>query len=91
MSLWTLLRKRLSLPQRIITAVNDAIKSIEGLGYKVVEDIATHQEKFYDQDREQTHFLHGIYRPSPFSHVLAMGVPSSAVCSIDTVVFPFLQ
>src|ERR1700704_200031 len=29
--------------------IDDAIKSIEGLGYKVVEDLATHQEKFYDK------------------------------------------
>ncbi len=30
-------------------AIDDVIKSIEGLGYKVVEDLATHQEKFYDK------------------------------------------
>lgn len=29
--------------------VGDVIKSIEGLGYKVVEDLATHHEKFYDK------------------------------------------
>jgi len=31
------------------TAIADAIKSIEGLGYKVVEDAAAHKEKFYDK------------------------------------------
>ncbi|MGZ4000539.1 MAG: cation transporter, partial [Mucilaginibacter sp.] len=30
-------------------AVEDAIKGIEGLGYKVIEDAATHQEKFYEK------------------------------------------
>ncbi|MFB9841632.1 heavy metal translocating P-type ATPase [Mucilaginibacter ginsenosidivorans] len=30
-------------------AVKDAIKSIEGLGYKVIDDAATHKEKFYDK------------------------------------------
>jgi Cu+-exporting ATPase len=30
-------------------AIKDAIKSIEGLGYKVVEDASTHKENFYDK------------------------------------------
>jgi P-type Cu+ transporter len=30
-------------------AVEDAIKGIEGLGYKVIEDAASHQEKFYEK------------------------------------------
>lgn len=30
-------------------AVMDAIKGIEGLGYKVLDDAATHQEKFYEK------------------------------------------
>src|ERR1700748_2273184 len=29
--------------------VQDAIKSIEGLGYKVAEDASLHQEKFYEK------------------------------------------
>lgn len=29
--------------------VQDAIKSIEGLGYKVIEDAASHREKFYEK------------------------------------------
>jgi len=30
-------------------AIKDAIKSIEGLGFKVIEDAATHKENFYDK------------------------------------------
>ena len=30
-------------------AIKDAVKSIEGLGYKVIEDAATHKENFYDK------------------------------------------
>jgi len=30
-------------------AIADAIKGIEGLGYKVIEDAASHQEKFYEK------------------------------------------
>src|SRR5579862_8231125 len=30
-------------------AINEAIKSIEGLGYKVIEDAELHHEKFYEK------------------------------------------
>ncbi len=41
-------------------AITDAIKSIEGLGYKVIEDAASHKEKFYEKIENKLVFC-GIF------------------------------
>jgi len=67
------------------TKIKDAIKSIEGLGYKVVEDVNQRQEKFYERIENKLIFCTIFTVPLLFAmiipwHFLHMPVLQLILC-----------